>query len=73
MKLKVRDAKLSGKSYKHFHPTIVHVEENCDEEFHIAGYGSCAYCGCPGFTESDNDSYRCTCGHSWDDHFSSGA
>ncbi|MDJ0690020.1 MAG: hypothetical protein QNJ41_16090 [Xenococcaceae cyanobacterium MO_188.B32] len=55
------------------HPVTVHRKESSDEEFHLAGYGSCAYCSCPAFTESYYDSYRCACGHGWDDHFSSGA
>ena len=55
------------------HPVTIHRKESSDEEFHLAGYGSCAYCSCPAFTESYNDSYRCACGHGWDDHYSSGA
>lgn len=30
------ESKIHGDDYKHFHPTIVRVEENCDEEFHVA-------------------------------------
>lgn len=55
------------------HPVAVHQQEDTHQDFHLAGYGSCAYCSCPAFTESYNDSYRCSCGHGWNDHFSAGA
>ncbi len=67
------DRSASQQSCDHPHSHAVHWEEDSDEEFRLAGYGSCAYCGCPAFTESDDDSYRCTCGHGWDGHFSAGA
>ncbi len=73
------NSQLALESHVHYadcdrsHPATVHRKESSDEEFHLAGYGSCAYCSCPAFTESYYDSYRCTCGHGWDDHFSSGA
>lgn len=56
-----------------FNPSGVERQTDTHQESHIAGYGSCEYCTCPAFTESYNDSYRCTCGHGWDNHYSAGA
>lgn len=69
----VAASKIHDEDCTHRHPVKVHFVENLEEKTHLAGYGSCEYCGCPAFTESYNDSYRCECGHSWYSHYSAGA